>query len=51
MRERQEQALRDPFEYGPEDEHPSVSGDDSASGPGRLDRKGLKRDWDRFWNP
>lgn len=47
IRERQDQALRDPFEYGPADDMPSVSGGGTAD----LDKKGIKRDWDNFWNP
>jgi hypothetical protein len=40
VRDRQEKALQDPFEYGPDEEMPTVSGGG---------RKGMKRDWDSFW--
>ena len=46
-RERQEQALRDPYSVGQDEELYDVSG----GGPRELDRKAFKRDWDRFWNP
>jgi hypothetical protein len=46
-RERQERALRDPFEVGRDEDMPSVSG----GGTRDFDRKGFKRDVDRFWNP
>ena len=46
MRDRQEQALRDPYGYNP-DEMPTVSG----GATGHLDKKALKRDVDSFWNP
>jgi hypothetical protein len=46
VRERGEQALRDPANFEPEDP-PTVSGK-----PGKgIDKKGIRRDWDRFWNP
>jgi len=47
VKERQDQALREPFEYGPDPDMPDVTGGDT----GQLDKKGVKRDWDRFWNP
>jgi hypothetical protein len=46
-RERQERALRDPYGYDRAEEMPSVSG----GGTREFDRKGFKRDVDRFWNP
>ena len=48
MRERQEQALRDPYGYNPRaDDIPSISGGDT----GAFDKKSFKRDVDSFWNP
>ena len=48
MRERQEQALRDPYGYNPRPEDiPSISGGDT----GEFDKKAFKRDLDSFWNP
>lgn len=44
-RQRQEQAPRDPYGDVPDEEMPTVSG----GGTSELDKKGFKRDWDRFW--
>jgi hypothetical protein len=46
LRERTDSAIRDPM-GDPEFDVPTVSG---AAG-NKLDRKGMRRDWDRFWNP
>lgn len=45
IQERQQQALQDPYEYGPDKDMPTVSG----GGTSELDKKALKRDWDNFW--
>lgn len=47
VRERQEQALKDPFSYGGETENVDVSGGDTRT----LDKKALKRDIDSVFNP
>ena len=50
MRERQDEAIRDPFGYGPKDkptDMPNVTG----GGTGDFDKKGFKRDVDRVLNP
>jgi hypothetical protein len=47
-RERQEQALRDPYSVGRDDEERyDISGGETRE----FDRKAFKRDWDSFWNP
>ena len=46
VRERGEQALRDPASFEPEDP-PTVSGRKDKA----IDKEGIRRDWDRFWNP
>ena len=45
IQDRQQQALQDPYEYGPDKNMPTVSG----GGTKELDKKALKRDWDNFW--
>ncbi len=45
IQERQQQALQDPYEYGPDNNMPTVSG----GGTKDLDKNALKRDWDNFW--
>lgn len=46
MHERQDAALRDPFNYKPD-----MSRDVSGGGIGDLDRNGLKKDLDNVFNP
>lgn len=48
-RERQEQALRDPYSVGGDEDEEMY--DVSGGGPRELNRKAFKRDWDSFWNP
>jgi len=47
VRERHENALKDPFSYGGETESIDVSGGDTNT----LDKKALKRDIDSVFNP
>ncbi len=47
IRERQEAALKDPFNYSPNKDFPDVSG----GGLGDFDKEGMKRDVDRVFNP
>jgi hypothetical protein len=47
VRERQEAALKDPFNYGNDNETIDVSGGDTQT----LDKKALKRDIDTVFNP
>jgi hypothetical protein len=47
VRERHEQALKDPFSYGGDTENVDVSGGDTNT----LDKKALKRDIDTVFNP
>ncbi len=46
MRERQDAALRDPFDYKPD-----MSRDVSGGDIGHLDREGLKKDLNNVLNP
>jgi hypothetical protein len=42
-----DRALNDPMNWSPSIERDSITG-----GPtNHLDKKGMKRDWDSFWNP
>jgi hypothetical protein len=46
MRDRQDAAMRDPFNYKPD-----MSRDVSGGGIGDLDREGLKKDLNNVFNP
>ena len=46
MRERQDAAMRDPFNYKPD-----MSRDVSGGDTGHLDREGLKKDLNNVFNP
>jgi hypothetical protein len=48
MQQRQDQALRDPFSYGPTID--SLN-DDRKSEPWQFDRKGMERDLNSIFNP
>lgn len=48
VRKTQDEALRDPFSYGPA-EH--TKGAKPPSDEKKRDDGTLKSDWDRFWNP
>lgn len=57
-RERQDAALKDPFNYNPDGDLMQQPGreevdptDISGGGTGELNRKALKRDWDSVFNP
>ncbi|MGH7176456.1 MAG: hypothetical protein ACREJC_03660 [Tepidisphaeraceae bacterium] len=47
VKQRQAEALRDPFSYGPDDEKRDLSGGDIN----QLDKKALRRDVDSVMNP
>ena len=47
VRSRQNDALKDPFSYGPENH--SLKKPPQEPGPFKEDT--AKSDWDRFWNP
>ncbi|HWP39986.1 MAG TPA: hypothetical protein VNL70_03595 [Tepidisphaeraceae bacterium] len=58
MRQRQDAALRDPFSYGPSINGKTAEGGSNSDWPtvtggktGELDKKALKRDLDRVFNP
>lgn len=48
MQQRQDQALRDPFSYGPTIESMK---EDRKSQPWEFDRKGMERDLNSIFNP
>jgi hypothetical protein len=57
-RERQDAAMRDPFNYNPDEDLMKTPAKDevdptdiSGGGTGNLDKKALKRDWDSVFNP
>jgi hypothetical protein len=49
--DRQDEALRDPFGYGPKDNKVGQDTPDVTGGPGGFNRKAFDRDVDRVFNP